>query len=255
MQSNYIIPLFLILSSFLFGQNIAYSVSLRQIFSEKGLAELQHNTYDARKAFIEQNQFPPPTYYTLIVGERLSILNYVPALDNEQENTEKRVHIAPFGFSETIRQTERPNFLMKHPVLGKKVYSESPVLTIEWTNTNRDSIILGYKVSEAIGTDVSTHFKYTIWYSKQLPKNLGIYNLKHPDGFVLAFTSVLHKPDETIDMITITATPYKISRIKKTEMNALSKKIKAITPDQIYGQKEINEKYNTYNQQRNEMLK
>lgn len=249
---NFII--FFSISNLLFAQNIQYKVYLKQFFSEKGLEEFKNTDYDTRKSFIEQNQNPPPSYYNLIISENFSLLNYIPSIDNQQNDNKNNVSIAPFGFSETIGKTDSKFLLIKHPKIGKNIYSNLHVLDIEWINTNRDSLILGYTVKEAIGIDKETNFKYTIWYTDQLPKNLGLYNLRHKDGFVISLKAILNNPDESMEKIEIEAIPYKISKLKKREIKLISKKMDMIKSLKVYNENEIKEMYDTFNKKQNEML-
>jgi len=253
MKKQKLYTILILFSSFLYGQTFEYKVSLIQLFSEKGLKDFDKMNAENRKFFINQNQYPKPSYYSLTISDDSSFLQYIPSIDNDQMKSDNEVKIAPLGFSESYRIKQSPLVIMKHENLNRNIYSTLPDLEIEWKNTGKDSIILGYKVSEAIGKDKKTNFNYKVWYAKELPSNLGIYNLNNDNGFVLGYTSILENPDENIQEIRIEVYPYKKVKLSGKKQKNINKKISLLKETKIYTTEEVDKLYEEHNKRNNEM--
>lgn len=145
--------------------------------------------------------------------------------------------------------------ILKHENLGKNIFSALSDLEIDWKNTGKDSLILGYKVYETLGMDKKTNFEYKIWFTKELPSNLGIYNLNNTNGFVLAYSSTLKNPSEEIKEISIHVYPQKKLKLSAKKEEAIKNKINTLRNHKVYTTEQVDQLYEEHNKRSNEMLK
>lgn len=194
---------------------IKYRIDFERSMSEMLLEEFKKNktTAEANKQ-IEIYQNPKSEHYTLSLGEDVSELIYVESIDNSQSKSNITVRSFPLG-KNTLRKLNDSLIYYKHNIGGKDYYSKDSLITSYWKETGRDSILLGYKVSEIELKSKVANFK--AWYTNKLPKGMGIYNLSFDKGFILAY-EIYYAPNKAFDKNIMRIYPYNLER-KNLEIN------------------------------------
>lgn len=200
----------------LYAQSLNYNVSVRRLLSTQGKEHFRFLDDDARRDFVNNYQFPQHSTYILHVGNDYS------ATSNQDKHFLDENNL-PLGKGKSFRVKNEPIVISEYV---ENNYASSDLKDIIWTESKRDSVILDLKVHEATGKHLATGTDYTIWYTKDLPKGLGIHNLVHKDGFVIAFKSILNNPDDLTKKLVIHAFPDRKVNLSNEVVKGIDNKVK-----------------------------
>jgi GLPGLI family protein len=235
--------LILFISDLSYSQDkeILYKINIKRKFSDVALKKFKkRKDKEKAKQEIQAYQNPKNEFYSLKLSNNKIKLDYVIALDNDDKKTHVEVKNYPLG-KQSFRIKDDTLVYYKYEFYKDSYYSVDTLVKDKWIETQKDSTLLGYNVSQIkLETEIGT---YKAWYTKELPTGLGIGSLSSSKGFIIAY-EFSYKPTSFLDSHIIKAYPYKQKKLKR------NKKFDFRIPDKIYSDDEIKEIF----RKRNEVL-
>lgn len=213
---------------------INYTVEFERKLTEKQRKEFEKNNVDV-KFISETYETPNSESYNLKLYDNFQILSYEEPLLSDEDKPKLNVSNFPMGKISFRKQKENYIFY-QFKFDNKNIYSKDTLIANNWIETERDTVILKYKAFEIV-----FNMKYATikaWYVKELPKNLGLYNLSFEKGFIIAYEMYL-KEDEFYNK--------NIVKIYPSKMKKLRKKIEEPIIEKVYSKMEIRKMYQEKN--------
>lgn len=222
--------LFFSSDSFAQQKEILYKIDIQRRFTKEALkkSKKRSNKENARVE-ISAYQNPKDEFYSLKIHDNSLKLDYVEALDNDDNQTHIQVKNYPLG-KESYRLKGDSLVYYQYSIEKEKYYSIDTLVKGNWVEAQKDSVILGYKVHQLkLENNLGV---YSAWFTKDLPSDLGIGSLSYYKGFILAY-EFLYKPTPILKTHVIKVYPYKIKKLRK------KKRFKFTRPEKVYAQEEI----------------
>lgn len=133
---------------------------------------------------LEAKENPFPAYYRLNIQDSISKLSYIEPSDVEDEFGYRNFAI-PFSSGDTYKFTDESGVFVDLTKEITNTYLNIRDRTLKWSDGRKDSTIAGVPVRLKIGREDDA--KIRAWIADELPSHLGLFDLDHEDGFVLAF--------------------------------------------------------------------
>lgn len=211
-------------------KEILYKVEIKRKFSNKALEKFNKRT-NKRKANIEMAAYqnPKDEFYSLKILKNTSKLDYIEALLNDNRKKHIKVKNYPLG-KQSFRIQDDSLIYYKFQFGNDNYFSKDTLIKGKWFKTQKDTVIFNYSAKQLkLETDDGI---YKAWFTKELPKNLGIGSLSFSEGFIIAY-EFSYKATPILKSHVIKVLPYKLKKLKR------KKKFEFTKPNKIYTQDEI----------------
>jgi GLPGLI family protein len=204
---------FLFFFSFFFIQaqkiKLEYNVEFERQLTEKQRNEFLKNKLDA-KFIADTYENPNTEYYTLKLSEDISELEYQKQMSTEDNKSNLVVSNFPMG-KKSIRIKNDKNIYYEFVFENKKLFANDTLLSKNWIETKKDTIILKYKAKEIVYKN--KFFSYKAWYVEDLPSDIGLFNLSYNKGFIIAYEFSI-KEDDFFKKNIVKVYPVKQKKLK-----------------------------------------